>query len=182
MRPVQTCESMSIPTSRADLIESMKTSFASLRLETEKLDEELAALICVDDWSIKDLLSVRLWWTDKVCEWIDAGLGGSTPVLPAPGYSWRETPRLNADIIAQSRDTSLSETLGALEDAFNRALATADSLSDRELLARHEFEWAGKLPLVRWISINTTRQYVTARTYIRRALRNSSGDMNRGTQ
>jgi hypothetical protein len=50
-------------------------------------------------------------------------------------------------------------------------LSTIDSLSDPELLEAGAFEWAGKWPLARWISINTARQYDTARTFIRRALR-----------
>jgi hypothetical protein len=33
------------------------------------------------------------------------------------------------------------------------------------------FGWAGKWPLARWISINTARQYTTARAYVRQLAR-----------
>jgi hypothetical protein len=47
-------------------------------------------------------------------------------------------------------------------------LAKVGELNDRQLLAPHVFDWAGKWPISRWIAINTARQYTTARTYIRR--------------
>jgi len=46
-----------------------------------------------------------------------------------------------------------------------------DALDDNELLEPRVFEWAGSYPIARWISINTVRQYTTARTFIRRAVR-----------
>ena len=50
-------------------------------------------------------------------------------------------------------------------------MQTIDSLDDRELLEVGRFAWAGRYPISRWISINTARQYTTARTFVRRALR-----------
>jgi hypothetical protein len=50
-------------------------------------------------------------------------------------------------------------------------LATIDGLDDTQLLEVGVFEWAGRYPISRWISLNTARQYTTARTFIRRALR-----------
>ncbi len=50
-------------------------------------------------------------------------------------------------------------------------LATIDALDDRELLEVGFFDWAGKWPISRWISLNTARQYTTARSFVRRALR-----------
>lgn len=152
----------------------MVSSYGKLKQEIDVLDDELAGRICVDDWSIKDLLAVRLWWTESVCDWIETGCAGATPVTPAPDFSWRETPALNASIVAQSRNTPLNDICAGLDDGFARALSTVHALDDKQLLNRHEFEWAGKLPIARWLSINTTRQYVTARSYIRRAV--SRGD------
>ena len=129
------------------------------------------SLPAVDDWSAKDLLSVRLWWTEHVVEWIETGRRGEVPVTPAPGYRWKETPRLNADIVAAARAATLESLIGRLEHGYGRVMATIDALDDNELLEPRVFEWAGSYPISRWISINTARQYTTARTYIRRVLR-----------
>ena len=117
------------------------------------------------------LSMLRAWWSDRVIEWIEAGRRGDTPTTPAPGYSWNETPRLNADLVEAARGETFEEIRDRLGRAYSKLLATIDSLDERQLLEPGVFPWAGKWPIARWISINTARQYTTARTYIRRALR-----------
>ena len=162
---------MPIPKTRAELIELVTTSFEKLRAELENVGPALAETPCVDDWSVKDLLAVRAWWTESVLAWIEAGRRGESPITPAPGYKWSETPRLNAKLVREARDQSYRTIRGRLERGEERVLATIGALDDRELLEVGVFNWAGKWPIVRWISLNTARQYTTARTLIRRALR-----------
>ncbi len=162
---------MPIPTSRAELVDSIHASWQKLREELESAGPGLGSYPCIDDWSVKDLLSVRAWWTTSVVDWIEAGKLGEVPTTPADGYRWSETPRLNADIVIRSRRESYRAVRARLEAGVERALSVIDSLSDEELLDAGAFEWAGKYPLARWLSINTTRQYTTARTYVRRAVK-----------
>jgi hypothetical protein len=78
---------------------------------------------------------------------------------------------LDADVVKKCQRESYRSIRGRLENGFDRVMTTIDSLDDHELLDVGAFEWAGKYPISRWISINTDRQYTTARTFIRRALR-----------
>ena len=135
----------------------------------------IAEIPCVDEWSVKDLLEVRAWWTERVIDWVEAGKRGETPITPAPGYRWNETPRLNNDVVAENRHRSYRSVRARLERGYRRVVDTIASLDDSELLEAGVFPWAGKYPISRWISINTTRQYLTARTYIRRAIREHRG-------
>ncbi len=166
---------MPIPQTRAELKQLVTETFEKLRAELEKAGPEASDLPCVDDWSIKDLLAVRLWWTERVVEWIDAGRRGESPTTPAPGYGWTETPRLNAEVVEKAREESYRSIRNRLERGFQRVIETIDVLDDTELLEAGVFEWAGKWPVSRWISINTARQYTTARTFVRRALRQRDG-------
>ena len=161
---------MPIPKSRAELTDLITTSFEKLRAELDKLDPTLAENLCVDDWTIRDLLTVRAWWTESVAEWIEAGRRGQTPVTPAEGYRWHETPRLNAMLVRKAQDQSYRMVRQRLERGQKRVLAIIDALDDQELLEVGVFEWAGQWPIARWISLNTARQYTTARTLIRRSL------------
>lgn len=163
---------MPIPKSRAELRESVRTTFAKLQGELAAAGPRAGSLPCVDDWTIKDLLAVRLWWTEHVVTWIEAGRRGEIPITPAEGYGWRETPILNADIVRRSRRRSYRSICERLEQGYGQVLRTIDSLDDRELLDVGAFEWAGNYPVARWLSINTTRQYTSARTLVRRALKN----------
>lgn len=166
---------MPIPKTRADLRDSLVTTFARLESELDAPGRTVSGLRCVDDWSVKDLLAVRAWWTEQVVAWIEAGRSGEVPVTPAPGYRWNETPQLNAEIIRRCRRESYKSIRLRLRNGYESALATIDGLSDRELLDNGVFEWAGSYPVARWLSINTTRQYTTARTYVRKALRERDG-------
>ncbi len=162
---------MPIPKTRSELTELVKTTYAKLRTELESAGPEVAGLSCVDDWSVKDLLAVRAWWTESVVDWIEAGRRGERPTTPAPGYRWSETPRLNADLVQAARNQSYETIRARLERGFERVIAIIDALDDRELLEVGAFDWAEKWPISRWISLNTARQYTTARTFVRRALR-----------
>jgi hypothetical protein len=162
---------MPIPTTRAELETQVRSSFEKLRDDLETAGPRAGALPCVVDWSVKDLLAVRVWWTEHVVEWIEAGRRGESPVTPAEGYGWTETPRLNADVVAAAASASHRSLPDRLERGYERVLRTIDALDDRELLEVGAFGWAGRYPLSRWISLNTTRQYTTARTHVRRALR-----------
>ncbi len=162
---------MPIPSTRAELTGLTRSTFEKLRAELEATGESVGGLPCVDDWSVKDLLAVRAWWSENVIDWIEEGRRGATPITPAEGYRWNETPRLNADVVSAARRESYRSVLGRLQRAFGRVMRTIESLDDRELLEVGVFAWAGKYPVARWISINTARQYTTARTLIRRALK-----------
>jgi hypothetical protein len=164
-----------IPKTRAELIDHLTTSFARLREELDGAGPRPGGIPCVDDWSIKDLLAVRAWWAESVVEWVEAGRRGESPTTPAPGYRWSETPRLNADLVRKARRQSYRKIRQRLDLGFESALATIDALSDAELLEVGIFDWAGKWPIARWVSLNTARQYTTARTFIRRALRQRAG-------
>ena len=99
---------MPIPKTRSELTELVGSTYSKLRAELDAAGPGIADLPCVDDWTVKDLLAVRAWWTEHVVDWIEAWRRGERPVTPAPGYAWRETPRLNADIVAASSDASLA--------------------------------------------------------------------------
>ena len=162
---------MPIPKTRDELTMQVRASFEKLRVELDAAGPGIATLQCVDDWSVKDLLAVRVWWTEHVIDWVEAGRRGERPVTPAPGFRWSETPRLNAEAIKKNRRRTYRYIRNRLEKGYQRVMDTIDALGDRELLEVGVFPWAGKYPVSRWISINTTRQYLTARTYVRRALR-----------
>lgn len=168
---------MPIPHTRKELIDLVTSSFTRLREELDGAEPDLPNLPCIDEWSVKDLLAVRAWWTERVVDWIEAGRRGEKPVTPAQGYRWNETPRLNADVVRAAREESYQTIRARLERGFERVLSTIDALDDSELLEVGTFRWAGKWPISRWISINTARQYSTARAFIRKAARNQTGNI-----
>jgi len=157
-----------IPSTRAELIEAISGAYSKLQAEHQRLGPDIAEQVCVDEWTVKQVLAIRAWWTHSVVDWIEAWQRGESPELPAPGYRWNETPRLNADLAAAATDRAYGDVLRRLDEGVARVIEVIGSLQDAELLEVGAFPSAGKWPVSRWISINTGRQYTTARTYIRR--------------
>jgi hypothetical protein len=159
-----------IPRTRRQLTEALAGSYGKLRAELDRGGPRAGSLVCVDDWNIKQLLAVRCWWSESVVDWVRRGRGGVELDLPAPGFRWSETPRLNAGIAQRARRASYASVRKRLDRAYAEVLRTVDELTDRELCAVGVFDWAGKYPICRWIALNTSRQYTTARMYVRRAI------------
>ena len=97
---------MPIPTSRKELVESIHSSYSKLRKELDAAGPRIGSCVSVDDWTVRDLLAVRAWWTESVTGWIEAGRRGERPTTPAEGYRWNETPRLNNDIVRRCKRES----------------------------------------------------------------------------
>lgn len=167
---------MPIPKTRSELVEQLESSFGKLEFELDRLNAKDGRLLCVDDWTVKDLLAVRAWWTENTTAWIEQGIRGETFELPAPGYKWTETPRLNADIIREAWRDSVPKLVARIRNAYESTRGIVDTLSDKELLEVGVYNWAGKWPISRWISINHVRQYTTARTHLRRTLKQNGAN------
>ena len=123
-----------IPKSRSHLVEMTRTNFEKLRLEIDQAGSRLTSLPCTDEWNAKELLAVRAWWTEAVIEWVRLGRKGKTPITPAEGYRWNETPRLNSDIARSAKRMSFKSIVKRLDDGFAELMLLIDSLDDRELL------------------------------------------------
>lgn len=162
---------MPIPTTRRELAERIEGSFDKLTTTLDAGGRRLGTRMCTDDWSVKDVLAVRSWWTESICDWIEAGQRGDTFALPAEDYRWNQTPGLNQGVVRANARNSFRSVRERLAKGCARILRVVAALSDHELLDAGALEWAGKHPVARWVSMNTATQYTSARTMIRRALR-----------
>ena len=82
---------------RARLLEEIDVKRAAL-------DETLALLtrrqmtkdgVSRGGWSVKDIVAHLAEWLQMNLDWYAAGMRGEHMELPAPGFTWRELPRLN---------------------------------------------------------------------------------------
>jgi hypothetical protein len=107
--------------------------------------------------------------------WYEDGLRGGTPQLPAPGYKWSETPRLNRAIRERHRSRSQAAVCADFRSGYMRILQIVESLSPRQLLASGQFEWTGKHPLTTYVGPNTASHYRFAIKAINRWLKGTAG-------
>ena len=149
-----------------------------IRRERVALDGTLAGLtprqmttagVTRGGWSVKDVLGHLVEWQQMNLDWYAAGLRGEKPAMPAPGYTLRELPRLNAMIFRKHHRRSLDAVLRDYQSHHTRTIALIMSLSDADLVTLGRFSWTGpSWTLSDYLRASTAAHYLWARTRIRR--------------
>jgi hypothetical protein len=149
-----------------------------IRRERVALDDALAGLtprqmtragVTRGGWSVKDVLAHLVEWQHMNLDWYAAGLRGEKPAMPAPGYTLRELPRLNAMIWRKHHRRSLDAVLRDYRSYHDRIVALIASLSDPDLVTLGRFSWTGpSWTLSDYLRASTAAHYLWARTRIRR--------------
>lgn len=129
-----------------------------------------------DGWSIADLLSHLAEWHSMLLRWWREGLEGRKPAMPAPGFKWSETPRLNRTIQEKHRGRSFADSRTRFEASHAEVLGLVRGLSSTDIFEPGRFGWTGKNPLVTYVGANTASHYRFARKVIKRWQRSRAAD------
>lgn len=159
-------------TSKKALVDDIRTSHDSLcaRLREIPSSRYRERGVWGDGWSVSDLVAHLAEWQFMFLAWYEDGLKGATPRLPAPGYTWRETPRLNRAIWEKHRLRAPALVRDDFDAGHRRILEIIEGLSADELLTPGRFAWTGKHPLATYLGPNTASHYRFAVKVIRRWL------------
>ena len=160
-----------IPKNRKHLNELIEKNFDNLMSELKNLENNQFDLKCDENFTIRDIIAIRIWWSESVVKWIEKGKLGKHFDLPAKGYNWRETPALNQSIAEKSKKIRPFTLIKRLQKNKDNLTLTIESLSQKELEKVGVFLWAGKWPLMRWISMSSSTQFQSARKMIRKAVK-----------
>ncbi len=123
-----------------------------------------------DGWTLQDLVAHLAEWQGLFLRWYSDGLEGRVPQMPAPGYKWSETPRLNREIWAKHRARSLADVRADFDAGYRQILQLVEELSPDSLLAPGHFAWTGHHPLTTYLGPNTASHYRFAIKVIQRWL------------
>ena len=74
------------------------------------------------DWSVKDILAHLVDWEQRFIAWYKAGQKGETPETPAPGFTWRELPKLNQEGYERHKNDKLENVLDQSEKSYQEIL------------------------------------------------------------
>ncbi len=150
----------------------------AIQAERAALDETLALLtprqrtqpgVTRGGWSVKDVLAHLLEWQQMNLAWYAAGLRGEKPPLPAPGFTWRELPRLNEMIYRKHQRRSWQAIWRDFRASHDQLVALIETLPDADLVTLGRFAWTGpSWTLSDYFRANTAAHYLWARTRIRR--------------
>ena len=158
-----------------------KELLAEIECERQALDEILALVPTRDmtkpgvtrgGWSIKDVLAHLVEWQEMNLNWYAAGVRGEKPVIPAPGYTLRDLPKLNATIYRKHHERSARAVLRDYEILHERVIKLIEFLPDSDLVTLGRFSWTGpSWTLSDYLRASTAAHYLWAQKRIKRWIR-----------
>ncbi|REJ76367.1 MAG: DfsB family protein [Acidobacteria bacterium] len=159
--------------SKASFLNDVVREYESLCNRLHEIDSEKweEAGLWGDDWTLKDLVAHLAEWQHMFLTWHRDGSEGRTPEMPAAGYKWNETPRLNRAIQRKHASKSREAVVEELDSGHTEILALVEKLTPAQLLEPGHFEWTRKYPLTTYLGPNTASHYRFANKVIDRWLR-----------
>lgn len=157
------------PTGKSELLSAMDDEYQALlsEIDTVALPDRLLSGVC-DAWSIKDILGHLDAWHEMFLAWEQAGSEGENIAMPAPGYTWKETPALNEEIFQRIKDDPYDEILTRLDDSYRRVREIIDGYTDDDLATKRRFSWTGSTSVLSYAVSATSSHYDWARKLIRK--------------
>lgn len=120
------------------------------------------------DRCVRDVVAHLREWQRMMLTWYDDGMAGRRPVMPAPGYTWKTLPVLNAAIWARYQDTTELEVREGLAQTHARLRWIIASHTDAELFDKQHYPWTGSTSLGSYLVSATSSHYAWAVTALRR--------------
>lgn len=159
--------------SKQALIDDIRTAHDSLcaRLHETPKTRWHERGVWGDGWTLSDLVAHLAEWQRMFLSWYEEGKEGATPKMPAPGYKWSQTPKLNRAIWQKHRSRSTAAIKADFDSGYVRILQLVKALSPEQLLVPGHFTWTGKHPLTTYLGPNTASHYRFAIKVINRWLK-----------
>jgi len=162
---------MARPNCKNDLLERSSESYSALMqyitdLSPELLDKPFPKGTL--NRNIRDVLAHLHQWHLLFLKWHEQGMAGNKPAMPAKGYTWKETPRLNADIQKKYRSHTLNEVVNKLMGSHLEIEQLIRRYSDKELFTKKRYKWTGSTSLGAYLVSSTSSHYQWALKLIKK--------------
>ena len=157
------------PRDRSQLLERMKQNFDALWDEVDSIPvpSRMTAGAC-EDWSVKDILAHLDAWHDMFLLWEREGAAGRKPEMPAPGFTWKDTPALNQAIWERTRHDGYDEVSERLRSSYGRVRTVVESYDNEDLFTKRRYKWTGSTSVGSYAVSATSSHYDWARQLIRK--------------
>ena len=162
------------PKTKAELLAAGRDNFHKLNALVDSFSEEEQNAELPEgtlNRNIRDVLAHLHHWHLLMLGWSREGMRGEKPAMPAEGYSWSETPRLNREIQEKYRFLELSEARRLLGESFLEVRGLVEQHTEDELFEKRRYPWTGSTSLGAYLISNTSSHYHWAYKLIRKAKR-----------
>lgn len=162
---------MAVPKTKSELFEQSHNNYQKLNGFIDSFpDEQQTAefLPGTLNRNIRDVLAHLYHWHLMLLDWYSTGMTSRKPEMPAKGYSWKDTKRLNQDIWEMYKTQPLEEIRASLDITHLELQAIIERHTEIELFEKKRYAWTGSSSLATYIRSNTLSHYNWAYKLIRK--------------
>ena len=162
---------MAVPTTKAELLAAIETTYAKLIKELQTIPAPLTAAPTLEghskgeQMSVRDLVAYLIGWNELVLKWHERSAAGELLELPEAGYGWNELGRLARKFYEDYASLSYAELLERLALAKLRIVRLIEDHSDHDLYGA---PWYRSYTMGRMIQFNTSSPYANAQGRLRK--------------
>ncbi|MEM6345036.1 MAG: ClbS/DfsB family four-helix bundle protein [Bacteroidota bacterium] len=109
--------------------------------------------------NIRDVLAHLHHWHLMMEDWYEVGMAGNKPEMPAKGYTWRDSSKLNHKIWEHYQTISLAQIRSEFERSAQRVQNLILAHSNEELFEKKRYKWTGSTSLGAYLISATSSHY-----------------------
>ncbi len=163
---------MAVPKTKNELFQQSQDNYQKLIALIESFSEEQQLAEFAPgtmNRNIRDVLAHLYHWHLMFLDWYSIGMKGQKPEMPAKGYTWKETKKLNNDIWEKYRNYQLKEIKGSLDKTHSKLQSIIVKHHEQELFEKKRYPWTGSSSLATYIRSNSLSHYHWAYKLIKKA-------------
>lgn len=131
---------MARPENKKQLIQFAEDEYAKLMTLVDKLsDKQRDSETIFDNRTVKDIVAHLYAWQLLELNWYTEGMGGKKPAIPAPGYTFKDTPALNEKLYLDYKDMSWKKLSDQFKKTHKKLLSLINSHSEKELFTKKKY-------------------------------------------
>ena len=148
---------------KQQLLEFGKNEFDRLMklvgtLTPRQRDEEYV----FDNRTTKDIVAHLYAWHLLELTWYKEGMSGKKPAIPAPGYTFKDCPKLNEKLYQEYKDLSWSGLVKKFNSSHNKLMEIIERHTGSELTTKKKYVWTGSTDMACYFASALSSHYVWA--------------------
>jgi hypothetical protein len=160
---------MARPMNKSQLVEFSENEFHRLTTLIDTLTpKQRDSEYVFDNRTPKDIVAHLYAWQLMELSWYSDGEKGLKPQIPAPGYTFKDSPALNEKLFQDYKDISWDKLIKLLMDSHNKLLSIIKSHTNEELFTKKKYVWTGSSDMAVYLRSALSSHYVWAIDLIRK--------------
>ena len=121
-----------------------------------------------DNRTAKDIVAHLLAWQLLELTWYEEGMSGGKPAIPAPGYTFKDAPKLNEKLYQEYKLINWNDLVKRFIASHKKFVSIVNKHTDEELSTKKKYAWTGSTSITCYLASALSSHYVWGIDLIRK--------------